>query len=520
MNLVKNKINNDHKIFLLIFFITFSIFLFTSHGHRYTPDEYITFDQANRMLNHIPIPNFIPGVTRDNILNLDSSSVWPICHNAILCSPALIGYATSYIPFIFIEQNFHLIPHLVLSDNDFNDRFYIGWRNSLTNEEIFTYLFYGPLIAALSVGTFYCLIRTYSCSRKTSVIVSFLYGFGTLIWAYSDTALNAVPASLFLLLGMLFFRKFSNNKSMVNLVFCGLSLGYGMTIRYELVFFIVILLISLIINLKKDHNAFPLIGFIIPIIFFGCLLMTVNLVRFGSPFEFGYDNEDGFIAGHTTPPQIGIFGILFSPGAGIFLFSPIILTMFISFYDFYKKEKRDLAINLSFFACFLVFFGTYHAWHGFVGWGDRYMVPVMGLLILPLGISLEKRRNKLFKTLVIVFGSIGTFFNFAWLIQDVPWFVWGLMGGNRGLYALGHLGHYDLGINPTVIWTFQHSQLTNAIYLMFSHLQVDLFLFKVMGPLLMFSILATIIIPLSICLIHILRTDSVKTSFKESKTST
>lgn len=520
MNISKNKISKDHRIFLMIFFITFTIFAFTSHGHRYTPDEYVTFDQANRILNHIPLPNFVVGVTRDDILGLDSTSVKPICHDAVLCSPALIGYASSYIPFIFIEQNFHIIPHLELSHNDFDDTSYISWRNSLTNEEIFTYLFYGPFIAALSVGTFYCLIRTYSCNRKTSVIVSFLYGFSTLIWAYSDTALNAVPASLFLLLGMLFFRKFSNNKSIVNLVFCGLSLGYGMTVRYELVFFVAILLISLIINLKKDRNVLPLMSFIIPIILFGSILMAVNLIRFDSPFEFGYGSEDGFIAGHTTPPQIGIFGILFSPGAGIFLFSPIILTMFISFYDFYKKEKRDFTIILSFFACFLVFFGTYHAWHGFVGWGDRYMVPVMGLLILPLGISLEKRRHDLFKIPVIIFGSIGAFFNFTWLIQDVPWFVWGLMGGNRGLYALGNLGHFDIDINPVVIWTFQYSQLTNAIYLMFSHLQIDLFLFKVIGPLLMFFILASIIIPLSIYLIYILRTDNAKTSFKESKSTT
>jgi len=99
---------------------------------------------------------------------------------------------------------------------------------------------------------------------------------------------------------------------------------------------------------------------------------------------------------------------------------------------------------------------------------------------------LEKIKNKSFNILLIVLGSLGVFFNISYLLTDVSWFIWGIMGSGKGLYELGHIGS-SLWVNPLVLWTFEFSQLTHAIRYIFLYLdpnlslKPDIYLVKVWG---------------------------------------
>ena len=55
-------IQKNHKVFLLILAITFSILIFTSSAHRFTSDDYLAYSQAERIVNQTPIENFVLGV--------------------------------------------------------------------------------------------------------------------------------------------------------------------------------------------------------------------------------------------------------------------------------------------------------------------------------------------------------------------------------------------------------------------------------------------------------------------------
>ena len=507
MALLQTNFRLDYKIIFIIFIITFSVFIFTSHGHRISPDEYYAFNQAEKILIQKSDQNFISGITRPGEQET-GTIIWsrPACKDALLCSISPVGYAASILPFVIIEENFHIIPNFVFISTDFDDSSYVSWRNSISPEETFTFLFFGPLIASFSICVVFLIARTYNYSVKTSTIISFFYGFSTIAWAYSDTGFSIIESTLLVLIGFLFFRKFQKNNRMTNLFLSGLSLGFGITVRYDTLIFAAILFLFIVHQSVREEQKIKKIGiFLLPLILFIITILYVNEIRFGSYLEFGYGSEEGIISGHTTPLHVGIYGLLFSPGAGIFIFSPILLTIIISFHDFFKNNRRDLILFLSYFAALLIFFGSYDAWHGFVGWSSRYMIPIIPFLILPLGASIERRWNKPFGISLIILGMIGSFFSFIWLIQDVSWFVWGLMGGDKGLYSLGIAGMHPLNFNPIVFWTFEHSQLTNAIVLAFTHLQIDLYLFKVLGTVLSISILSLILVPSSILLIKILR---------------
>jgi len=491
-------IKNDHKVFFLILIISFSIFIFTASAHRFTSDDYLAYSQAERIVNQTPIPNFILGETRPGLQ--DSNQIqwgFSTCKDPIICSSTPLVYSISLIPFIQLEQNLNILPDKDLTLDDFDDNHYVWWRNTLSNEETFTFLFYGPLITAISTAILFAICRTYNFSIKIAITVAFLYGFTTMAWAYSSTAMSVILVSMTVLLSFYFYRKFVKNQNFFSLIFCGFSLGASVLVRYDSFIIVIIMLVFLIGTILKNKSKLKnLTCLLIPLFFCAIIFMGINYIQFGTFLEYGFKSESGSLVGNTSPIHAGVFGLLFSPGAGLFIFSPILFTIFVSFFDFYKKDKSSFLIFSAYLVSMLVFFGNLETWHGFVSWGPRYLLPVIPFLLIPLAASIEKRNNIGFRFLVVVLGAIGAFFSLIWLIQDVSWFTWGVFGGDSGLYSLGVAGIHSLNLNPLVLWTFEYSQLVQSINLAFNHLQVDLFLFKLLGPIVTALVLSVIIIPL------------------------
>jgi len=419
------------------------------------------------------------------------------CKDPIICSNVPLVYSMSLIPFIQLEQNLNILPDEDLTLDDFDDNHYVWWRNTLSNEETFTFLFYGPVITAISTAILFAICRTYNFSIKIAITVAFLYGFTTMAWAYSSTALSVTLVSMTVLLSFYFYRKFVKNQNFFSLIFCGFSLGASVLVRYDSFIIVVIILVFLIGTILKNKSKLKnLTCLLIPLFFCAIIFMGINYIQFGTFLEYGFKSESGSLVGNTSPIHAGVFGLLFSPGAGLFIFSPILFTIFVSFFDFYKKDKSSFLIFSAYLVSMLVFFGNLETWHGFVSWGPRYLLPVIPFLLIPLAASIEKRNSIGFRFLVIVLGAIGAFFSLIWLIQDVSWFTWGVMGGDSGLYSLGMAGIHNFSLNPLVFWTFEYSQLVQSINLAFNHLQVDLFLFKLLGPIVTALVLSVIIIPL------------------------
>ena len=492
------SMKNDHKVFFLILIISFSIFIFTASAHRFTSDDYLAYSQAERIVNQTPIPNFIPGETRPGLQGSNQIQ-WdfPACKDPIICSNVPLVYSMSLIPFIQLEQNLNILPDEDLTLDDFDDNHYVWWRNTLSNEETFTFLFYGPVITAISTAILFAICRTYNFSIKIAITVAFLYGFTTMAWAYSSTAMSVILVSMTVLLSFYFYRKFVKNQNFFSLIFCGFSLGASVLVRYDSFIIVVIILVFLIGTILRNKSKLKnLTCLLIPLFFCAIIFMGINYIQFGTFVEYSFKTESGYGLGPTSPIHVGVFGLLFSPGAGLFIFSPILFTIFVSFFDFYKKDKSSFLIFSAYFVSMLVFFGNLETWHGFVSWGPRYLLPVIPFLLIPLAASIEKRNSIGFRFLVIVLGAIGAFFSLIWLIQDVSWFTWGVMGGDSGLYSLGMAGIHSFSLNPLVFWTFEYSQLVQSINLAFNHLQVDLFLFKLLGPIVTALVLSVIIIPL------------------------
>ena len=521
---VFQKTHFDKKIPLLIFVICFTIFVFSNDGHRYTFDEDVANQLAYRLATFENDPSYVQGESRIFFeypwLFPPEHNTRPICQNGILCSGAFIFHSITQAPFIFLNHVFNFISDdVVWTVEDFDDFNYLDWRNSISPDFIFLELFYGPFFTALSVSVLFLICRSFGISLKNSIFVSFIYGLSTMAWAYSQTSLSTPPMIFFVLLGFYFFRNWNTNNFPRYMILSGISFGLAFLTRPDAVFFIIPLffLILYIIKSRKEKIK-SFLGFIIPTFSAYGIFHLISYISIGSSAPTSLNSINAVAQGSTSNPVLmNIFGMFFSPGVGLFIFCPVLIAVFVGFFDFYKKNKAQSILLLGFTFMFVYHFGSGDAWHGLNGWGPRYLLPIIPFLLIPIAFSIEKRGTP-FKLSLIVLGSLGFFVNLVYLLQDTHWFVWGFFGDDsRGLYSLARVGLgrtvSPLWINPLVIWSFEYSQLTQSTLWIFSKLQLDLFLLKLLG---IHTYIVTFLSILLISIYLLLRNIFLKTKLEKS----
>ena len=204
-----HHITNERKFFFTLVCLSFFVFILTSDAHRFTFDEDVTQQQSMWLATMTPHPDFVPGESRELFQYPEyfPNNQRPICNIDILCSQVPIGTALTQVPFIMLNHNFDFITSdtITFTETDFPDPHYVFWRNSLDPDFTFLELFYGPVFASLAVGMFYLVARTYEFTPKLSSFLSVLFAVSTTVWAYSQTSLNIIPITFFILFGFSFF---------------------------------------------------------------------------------------------------------------------------------------------------------------------------------------------------------------------------------------------------------------------------------------------------------------------------
>ncbi len=495
--------NINKKVFLVITILFFSIFTFTSDAHRSTSDEEFLQQQALRIVLQTPDPDFVLGES-GSFFNypqfwyphMQEGGGKLKCKIGIICYPIGIAFSTTAVPFIFLNQQFNFLTNdsVNYTTEDFIEPHYVWWRNSLDPDMTFMELFYGPFYLSLAIGVFFLISRAFNYKITTSISLAFLLGLSTIFFVYSQTSYSTVPSIFFLLTGFLYFKKFLDNSKILHSTIAASFLVFAFMIRGDVIFFIIPMFVFFIIYIiKQRQRILKLISFTLPLIlgwqfdkFLESLRYDVNSLADPSILI------DGYARGGGENLQ-GIFGILFSPGVGLFIYVPILLTVFFTYRDFFTRERKLTVLLLVISAVIVIHFSSFTHWEGFTAHPPKYLFSIIPFLLLPLGASIEKRGKKIL-AIVIGLGILGFFFNFVTIIQDVSYFVWGQPGGFTGLMSLAQERSCPIYICPEVTWTFQFSPLITTISLALSKLQPDLFLLKLLGiqyylPLL-FSILS------------------------------
>ncbi|HET7771998.1 MAG TPA: hypothetical protein VFN74_24715, partial [Chloroflexota bacterium] len=119
----------------------------------------------------------------------------------------------------------------------------------------------------------------------------------------------------------------------------------------------------------------------------------------------------------------GLYGLLVSPGKGLLWYMPVVLLALAGLVPFVRAQRWRALLFLGLPLAYLLTYGSKGVWHG-GGWGPRYLVPVIPLLVV---VSLPA---------------------LAWLFRGAPrlarWATVGLVVLSVGVQALGVFKHPNL----------------------------------------------------------------------------
>ncbi len=123
-----------------------------------------------------------------------------------------------------------------------------------------------------------------------------------------------------------------------------------------------------------------LLLFLFPIFISFFVVALYNFYRFGNVFETGYGDKVKF----NVQILEGLYGLLFSSGKSVFVYSPILIIAIILFPKFLKKHKAEGILFISIFIISLLFYSKWNSWQGGFCWGPRFLLPAIPFLVIPL----------------------------------------------------------------------------------------------------------------------------------------
>ena len=287
-------------------------------------------------------------------------------------------------------------------------------RHDAENPRLAVLMMLPALAGAATAALWYTFSREVGISRAAALIASLMFALGTVHWKYSTVlfshALSGLLAAAALYLAARMGRV-QGGKWQQALIL-GAVLGFSVLVEYSNVLLVILVGIYLLAVIRPFtlRRILTLIG---PLFLGGALfalfLAYYNSVNFGSPltlsyaYAVNYPWAGQFSETFNFPLLPGLRALLyFGAGGGwcggacfnqgLALLSPVLLVAIPGWYFYYRLDRRVCLLTTAVFLAYLLLFAKHHTSHGFTGDG-RYLVPYLGLLVMPLGAALDRLFN-------------------------------------------------------------------------------------------------------------------------------
>lgn len=249
--------------------------------------------------------------------------------------------------------------------------------------------FLSPLFGALTTVAFYAIGRTLSVPARPAAATALTALFASLLWPYSKSAYLEIVQTFFLTAGTLFLLRWAERRSSDgrNALAAGVSLGALLLLK---VAFAVLVPVLVAYPLFRRFRELPgpalrrsAAAFVVPPVLAALATLAFNAARFGNPFETGYSEP------WSLNVLAGIHFQLLSPQQGLFLYSPIVALSVLSVSAIPRERRAPVLWLLAVVLVHLALYGV-HQLLRVNGWGPRYLVPVVPLLLVPLFFLFER----------------------------------------------------------------------------------------------------------------------------------
>jgi hypothetical protein len=247
---------------------------------------------------------------------------------------------------------------------------HLGHVSAYANAYIFLW-FYNPFVAALAAVALFALVYQTRRSLRWATAIAALFTVGSIAWPYSKIGMETT--FMFAIIAAFALAVWARRSpSLLSWGLTGFATGAAVATKaYALVSLvpIAVLLWPTFAALDRREKVRLAIAVCLPVLLWGAIIGWYNWSRFGSITNFGYAE-----APLTKSAPLNVFGLLFSPGKGLVLYSPLVVLGALGLPGLWRDD-RNLAIALLAFFFSLTCLAAASTYWGDEVWGPRYIVP-------------------------------------------------------------------------------------------------------------------------------------------------
>ncbi len=276
-----------------------------------------------------------------------------------------------------------------------------------------TTLLTSSMVVALAGALVFLAARRLRFPRGASVVTALLFGLATPAWVYAKQFWSE-PYALFTLFAAFYFLLcFRDEHHARDALAAGIALGLAVATRLTnaaLVPFFV--WYGLDWRHRWTRRGLALFAFAL-----GVMALTIayyNWARYGSPLVTGYRADETF----DNPILLGMYGLLFSPGKGLFVYVPFLAALAVSAWMFFRRARHEFLLMSLLFTVYCLLFSSWYYWSGGTNWGPRFLVPTLPFLTLLIAPVVELVLAKRSRWLTLVFSAL-CLLSFAFQILGV-----------------------------------------------------------------------------------------------------
>jgi hypothetical protein len=250
-----------------------------------------------------------------------------------------------------------------------------------TDPEGYAFLwFYNPFMAALAALALFYLVLMARGSLRWASAISFLFVFASIAWPYSKIGMETTFMAA--IIGAFALGVWARGSpSALSWGLTGLATGTAMATKpYALISIlpIAVLLWPAFRSLDRDQRLRLGLAACAPILLWLVAIGWYNWYRFGGVTDFGYTESS-----LTLTAPLNFLGLLFSPGKGLILYSPLVVLGALGLPRLWRADRWLTAAMLLFFVSLTAVSAASSYWGDEV-WGPRYIVPAAWVLLVPI----------------------------------------------------------------------------------------------------------------------------------------
>jgi hypothetical protein len=272
----------------------------------------------------------------------------------------------------------------------------LHWHWISPSNAEFLYAIVNTLFGAGTVAIFFLFTWLLTARLAVSVVSAALFGLTTILWPYAHSSFDVLPAGFFILASvyLLFAGAVGRRKPGVAVLLAGLAGGAAVLVRVDSVLIVAVesvLLVGLYWRSPGRTKLQVATSWLAPLAVAAAVTLWYNHARFGSWLNNGHSHDP--LVAFTTPIWDGFLGQLLSPGKGIVFFAPPLLVAFGGWWLLRRRQPALVLFAGAAVLSYVLFHSTFGDWSGSTAWGPRFVVPVIGLMMLPLGVVLARWRE-------------------------------------------------------------------------------------------------------------------------------